>query len=114
MMHVRRADSKSVRLAIDQCAEVGFEMVILTFGSGFNIENEDAGYLAQLKDLADYAHSKGIELGGYSLLASRRVSDEHDVVNPKTGRPGGFGALHERQVGSWNVGAAVVVLRWGR
>mgnify|MGYP005644526097 CR=1 FL=1 len=89
MMHVRRADPQSVRLAIDQCAEVGFEMVILTFGSGFNIENEDPAYLAQLKELADYAHSKGIELGGYSLLSSRRIGDEHDVVDVATGRPGG-------------------------
>ena len=89
MMHVRRADAKSVRLAIDQCAEVGFEMVILTFGSGFNIENEDPAYLAQMKELADYAHSKGIEIGGYSLLSSRRISDEHDVIDAATGRPGG-------------------------
>jgi len=89
MMHVRRADPKSVRLAIDQCAEVGFEMVILTFGSGFNIENESPEYLAQMKELADYAHSKGIEIGGYSLLSSRRISDEHDVIDKATGRPGG-------------------------
>lgn len=89
MMHVRRADPKSVRLAVDQCAEVGFEMVILTFGSGFNIENESPAYLAQLKELADYAHGKGIELGGYSLLSSRRISDEHDVIDVATGRPGG-------------------------
>ncbi|MFC2141725.1 alpha-galactosidase [Acidobacteriota bacterium] len=93
MMHVRRADPESVRRAVDQCAEVGFEMVILTFGSGFNIENEDPAYLEELKGLADYAHKKGIELGGYSLLASRRISDEHDVVNPETGKPGGFAAF---------------------
>ena len=89
IMHVRRADAKSVRLAIDQCAEVGFEMVIMTFGSGFNMENVAPGYLTQIKELADYAHSKNIELGGYSLLASRRISPEHDVINPETGKTGG-------------------------
>jgi len=89
IMHVRNADPKSVRLAIDQCAEVGFEMVIMTFGSGFNMENIEPGYMAQIKELVDYAHSKNIELGGYSLLASRRISDEHDVINPETGKPGG-------------------------
>lgn len=89
LMHVRQADPKSVRLAIDQCAEVGFEMVIMTFGSGFNAENASPAYLRQLKELADYAHSQGVELGGYSLLASRRISDEHDAINPKTGKPGG-------------------------
>jgi len=89
LMHVRNADPKSVRLAIDQCAEVGFEMVIMTFGSGFNMENTAPAYMDQVKELADYAHGKGIELGGYSLLASRRISDEHDVINPKTGKTGG-------------------------
>jgi hypothetical protein len=64
-------------------------MIIMTFGSGFNIENEDPAYLAQLKELADYAHSKDIEIGGYSLLSSRRISDEHDVIDVNTGEPGG-------------------------
>ena len=89
IMHVRNADTKSVRLAIDQCAEVGFEMVIMTFGSGFNMENIKPDYMAQMKELVDYAHGKNIELGGYSLLASRRISDEHDVINPETGKTGG-------------------------
>jgi hypothetical protein len=88
-MHVRRADPKSVRLAIDQCAEVGFEMVIMTFGSGFSMENTNPDYIAEMKELVRYARSKNIELGGYSLLASRRISDEHDVINPETGKPGG-------------------------
>jgi hypothetical protein len=90
MMHVRYADWDTVKNAIDQCAEVGFEMVILTFGSGFNIENDSTEYLAEMKKYADYAKSRGVEIGGYSLLASRRVSDEDDVINPQTGKPGGF------------------------
>ena len=82
MMHMRTADPAAVRGAIDQCAEVGFEMLILSFGSGFNIENDSPQYLAQCKDLADYARGKGIEIGGYSLLASRRVGGGNDVVSP--------------------------------
>ncbi len=89
LMHVRHSDPEAVKMAIDQCAEVGFEMVIMTFGSGFNAESDDADYIAGLKELADYAHAKGIELGGYSLLASRRISDEDDVIHPETGQPGG-------------------------
>ncbi len=76
LMHVRRADDESVKKAIDQCADVGFQMVIMTFGSGFNIEDESEENLERIRALADYAHSKGIALGGYSLLASRRVSDK--------------------------------------
>ena len=89
LMHVRQSDPASVKLAIDQCAAVGFEMVILSFGSGFNAENEDPKYLEELRALAEYAKGKGVELGGYSLLASRKVSLDDDVINPKTGTTGG-------------------------
>ena len=41
------------------------------------------------KALVDYGRSKGVELGGYSLLASRKISPEDDVINPKTGKRGG-------------------------
>ncbi|NIA28474.1 MAG: alpha-galactosidase [Actinobacteria bacterium] len=87
LMHVRRADDKSVRLAIDQCAEVGFEMIIMTFGSGFNPEDESEENILRMKTLADYAHSKGIALGGYSLLASRKVGGGNDVVMPEGMKP---------------------------
>ncbi|MBT3266006.1 alpha-galactosidase [Candidatus Poribacteria bacterium] len=89
LMHVRSSDTDSVRAAIDQCAAVGFEMVIMTFGSGYNIESEDAAYIGEMKALADYAHDKGILLGGYTLMcASRGVGAEHDCISPDTGEPG--------------------------
>ena len=88
-MHVRQSNPEAVRLAIDQCASVGFEMVIMTFGSGFNIESEDPDYIAQMKRLADYAHSKGVEIGGYTLMcASRGISPEFNCIDPETGAPG--------------------------
>jgi hypothetical protein len=98
MMHVRYADWKSVKKAIDQCAEVGFEMVILTFGSGFTIENDSDDYIAKMTQYADYARSKGIEIGGYSLLASRRVGGGHDVVMPEGQKPtfGNSPCLHSQ------------------
>lgn len=90
MMHVRSADPAAVRNAVDQCAEVGFEMVILTFGSGFDIEDESPANLARWKELRAYAASKGIELGGYSLLSSRRIQpDEDNCIDPRTGKAGG-------------------------
>ena len=89
LMHVRSAEPEAVRLAIDQCAEVGFEMVIMTFGSGFNIESEDPEYIATLKGVADYAHSKGIQIGGYTLMcASRDVGADFNCIDPDTGKPG--------------------------
>lgn len=90
MMHVRSSDPDAVRTAVDQCAEVGFEMVILTFGSGFDIEDESPSNLARWKELRAYAASKGIELGGYSLLSSRRIQPDGDnCIDPATGKPGG-------------------------
>ncbi len=90
IFHAGSAEPEAVRNAIDQAAEVGFEMVIMTFGSGFDIERRDAATIARWKELADYAHAKGIALGGYSLLASRSIDDANDVVNPATGHRGGF------------------------
>jgi hypothetical protein len=89
MMHVRSAESKVFRNAVDQCAQTGFEMIIYTFGSGLNMESDQPEYIDRIKADVAYAHSKGIEVGAYSLLASRRVSDEDDVINPATGKPGG-------------------------
>lgn len=90
MMHVRSAEPDKVRAAIDQCQAVGFEMVILTFGSGFNIEDDSQENLDRWRDLAAYAHERGIQLGGYSLLSSRKIQPETDnCINKETGKPGG-------------------------
>ncbi len=89
MLHLTSTDPKVVKTAMDQCAEVGFEMVIFSFGSGLNMEDTSPQNLAKFKELADYAHRKGLEVGGYSLLASRHIDDADDVINPKTGKPGG-------------------------
>ena len=89
MMHVRNAASAQFRAAVDQCAEVGFEMIIYTFGSGLDMENEDPSYLEKVKADVDYAHSKGIEVGAYSLFSSRRIDDANDVINPQTMKTGG-------------------------
>lgn len=82
IMHVSSSDDKSVKAAIDQCADVGFEMVIMTFGSGFNIEDSSSANLERMKNLQAYASSKKIALGGYSLLASRSIDKKNDVVMP--------------------------------
>lgn len=43
-----------------------------------------------MKKYADYANSKGVAIGGYSLLSSRSISEKDDVIDPKTGKTGGF------------------------
>lgn len=87
MMHVISSNGQVVTNAINQCAEVGFEMLILSFGSGFDIENESPATMDRAKNFASYAKSKGVEIGSYSLLASRSIGPTHDVVMPPGQRP---------------------------
>lgn len=89
-MHLVSSDETLIRQAVDQCAIVGYEMIILSFGSGLNMEDESESNYEKFKHLVDYAKSKNIELGGYSLLSSRWISDEVDVINPETGKRGGM------------------------
>ncbi|RJP21403.1 MAG: alpha-galactosidase [Candidatus Omnitrophota bacterium] len=104
-MHVRNSDSKTVRQAVDQCAEVGFEMVILTFWSGFDIESEDPDYIANFKADVEYAHGKGIEIGGYTLMcASRDVGDKNNCIDPITGKPGSKFGQSACLAGEWSDG----------
>lgn len=87
MHHMRVAKPAAVRQAIDDAAAVGFEMIILSFGSGFNIENESPEFLAQWREIANYAAEKGIEIGGYSLLSSRKIGGGNNIVSPEGQTP---------------------------
>ncbi|MEE2639707.1 MAG: hypothetical protein VX768_03715 [Planctomycetota bacterium] len=87
MHHLLNSNPQQVRQAIDQAAEVGFEMIILSFGSGFNMDNESPEYLTQWKEVSDYAQSRGIEIGSYSLLSSRSAPAGNMIVSPDGQRP---------------------------
>ena len=88
-MHLVSKNDQEVINAIDQCVATGYEAVILSFGSHLEMEDTTSANLNRWKDLAKYAHDHKILLGGYSLFSSRRISDEDDVVDIKTGKPGG-------------------------
>ena len=90
MFHITRSGWEEYTQGVDQCAEVGYEMLNFSFGSGFNPEDESEENYRQMKKYASYADEKGIKIGTYSLLASRRISEKDDVINPKTGKRGGF------------------------
>ena len=94
ILHVVSTDPVVVRTAIDQAAECGFEMVSLSFGSGpQHGGRRRAGNLAQVRAISPTMRgsAKGIHLGGYSLLASRRIRTRTRTtcINPDTGRAGG-------------------------
>ena len=125
-MHGRTIKPEEVKLAVDQCAEVGFEMNILTFGSGFNAENTNADYVARMKTLADYAAANQVALGGYDLLASRSVPVAAQAISQLTGQPAGrkdgarfgatpclatdWGAAHVRRIEALFTSAGLTVL----
>ena len=87
ILHVVSTREDVVKRAIDQAAECGFEMVSLSFGSGLNMENVDEAYLDRIKGLVDHANARGVHLGGYSLLSSRRIGGGNDVVSPDGEKP---------------------------
>lgn len=106
-MHLISENDRQVRDIVDQCAETGYEGIILSFGSHCNMEDTSTANVRRWKSLADYAHSKNILLGSYALFSSRRISDEDDVIDPKTGRPGGAFFGNAPCFGSrWGIGFA--------
>eukprot|EP00665_Eupelagonemidae_sp_cell47_P002645 gene2645-1437_t len=54
-------DGTNFTQTIDQLAEVGFEMIVLSFG-GSRLVDVNATHMAKVKTMVDYAHSKGIEV----------------------------------------------------
>ncbi len=86
--HMTNAASAAFREAIDQMAEVGFEMLIYSFGSGFNMESDNQTYIDGITSDIAYATSKGIEVGGYDLIAwTRQVQESWMAIDPDTGKP---------------------------
>jgi hypothetical protein len=78
MVHLISDNPDAIRKIVDQGAEVGVEMIILSFGSGMNMESRDLAYQTRYKAVAEYALSKGIVIGAYSLLASRGAATAED------------------------------------
>ncbi|WP_339700147.1 alpha-galactosidase [Algoriphagus aquimarinus] len=88
-MHLVSKNDEQVKIAIEQCVATGYEALILSFGSHINMEDDSPENIARWKSLADYAHERGIKIGGYSLFSSRSIDAENDVISPITGKLGG-------------------------
>lgn len=74
--HLISNSSRTIRRAVDQCAEIGLEMIIQSFGSGVNMESGNERYLSRMKKAYDYGHEKGLRMGAYTLAY---VKDYHPV-----------------------------------
>ena len=70
-MHLTNVSPAGVKAAVDQIVVTGggFDMIIFSFGSGFNLESSDPQYWTEVKASVDYANAHGIEIGGYDLIA---------------------------------------------
>jgi hypothetical protein len=81
------------RSLIKQMDEVGFEMLVFSFDSSFELESTNSTYLDYIRGQVEYANSLGIEIGGYDLICLDRghdgyggnVGDEFDCVDPGSG-----------------------------
>ncbi len=70
-LHLISDDSKVLRDSADMLADVGFDMIVQSFGSGVNLESEDPAYIERVRSDYDYVHSRGIAIGGYTLAIIR-------------------------------------------
>eukprot|EP01083_Nonionella_stella_P071200 191131_1 len=72
-----------LRSFIDQCEQVGFEMLIFSFGSGFHMEDTSPQTLEFYANIIEYAASKNIEIGGYDLIMADRYVEngQYQVID---------------------------------
>jgi len=70
--HATDVSEEGFKAAIDQMAEVGFEMLIYSFGTNFVLETADSEYIANISKQVRYAREHGIEVGGYDLICLDR------------------------------------------
>ena len=72
-LHLSNASAAAFDVAVAQAADVGFEAIVLSFGSGFRFELAAGDpYLATLKALVAKANARGLEVGGYDLTVLDR------------------------------------------
>ena len=81
----------AVDATLAQMSQVGFEMAIFSFGSGFDLESSDPVFLATVKNFTATARAAGIEVGAYDLIAETRNPPEYEwsSLDADSGEPNG-------------------------
>lgn len=64
--------------------------MILSFGSGFDPSSTNATYIAQIADDVAYVHSKGLLIGGYTLMQNPPGLTGDDFCQSPDGSPPGY------------------------
>ncbi|MFD2114272.1 LamG-like jellyroll fold domain-containing protein [Paenibacillus yanchengensis] len=71
IFHLVSNNAAVIKTEIDKASEVGFDMIISSFGSGVNIENVSKGNIDYYKDIYDYAKEKEMMMGSYVMMVAR-------------------------------------------
>lgn len=79
IFHILSDRNYKIKAAVDMMKEVGFDMIIQSFGSHLNMENLSNRYVERHKKLYEYAHSKGIGMGGYTLAIVKNYRPIHSA-----------------------------------
>lgn len=87
--HLISDSNFGIKRAIRDAERAGFDMIIQSFGSGVDMQKKSRRYVDRHRKLYDYAHSKGIRIGGYTLAIVKNYkavnSDECNVyADPET------------------------------
>lgn len=81
--HLTASDSVTIRQTCTEMASVGWEMLVLSYGSGFDVENTTSSYLNQYKSDIAFCNNLGIEVGGYDLIGwTRDPGHGWEALNP--------------------------------
>lgn len=81
--HLFVGNDQSIRDTCDEMQLVGWEMLVLTGGSGFDIESYNATYRAEFATDVQYCNARGIEVGGYDLIGwTRDPGNGWSTLNP--------------------------------
>ncbi|WP_327241666.1 hypothetical protein [Streptomyces sp. NBC_01320] len=73
--HLISDDPTALRNSATASAAMGFEMMIQSFGSGFNMLSTDPAYLSRKKADFDAVRAMGLDPGGYTLLTTGQIFD---------------------------------------
>jgi hypothetical protein len=110
--HTGTVEASTFRAAVDQLTAVGgFDLIMMSFGSGFVMEDVTQLNMEQIGALIAYARSKGLEVGGYDLIAEKPPTVAElsvAVIDPATNEPTGALCF----ASSWRRGLTHDVLAW--
>jgi hypothetical protein len=86
--HLTSSEPAVFESAIEQMQVTGFDMVIFSFGSGFQLESDDPAYIAAVAKMVATAHKAGIEVGAYDLIGWTRDPGRGWMATTPTGGNG--------------------------